>query len=94
LAFGERIRKRQNLRPYQIHYLTDYITAPNEIGGIAGAEALFHHAVAAMHSPAYREENAGALRQDWPRVPLPATRDGLEAGGPGAAAGGAAGQQY
>jgi len=24
-----------------------------------------------LHSPAYAEENAGALRQDWPRVPLP-----------------------
>ncbi len=30
-----------------------------------------------LHSPAYRVENAGALRQDWPRVPLPASRDVL-----------------
>ena len=37
----------------------------------AKAEDLFHHAVAVLHSRAYREENAGALRQDWPRVPLP-----------------------
>ena len=36
------------------------------------AEDLFHHAVAVLHSRAYREENAGALRQDWPRLPLPA----------------------
>jgi hypothetical protein len=28
-----------------------------------------------LHAPAYRPENAGALRQDWPRVPLPAARD-------------------
>ncbi|CAN5276945.1 hypothetical protein BH24GEM2_BH24GEM2_10800 [soil metagenome] len=33
---------------------------------------LFHHTVAILHAPAYRAENAGALRQDWPRVPLPA----------------------
>lgn len=40
-----------------------------------GAEApeLFYHAIACLHAPAYRAENAGALRQDWPRVPLPAS---------------------
>lgn len=38
----------------------------------AGAEALFHHALAVLHAPRYRLDNAGALRQDWPRVPLPA----------------------
>jgi hypothetical protein len=27
-----------------------------------------------LHSPAYRAENSGALRQDWPGVPLPADR--------------------
>jgi hypothetical protein len=30
--------------------------------------------VAILHAPMYRSENAGALRQDWPRVPLPATK--------------------
>jgi len=43
------------------------------------AEDLFYHVVAVLHAPAYREENAGALRQDWPRVPLPATRETLRA---------------
>lgn len=38
---------------------------------------LFHHALAVLHAPAYRRENAGALRQDWPRLPLPAQRDRL-----------------
>ena len=33
---------------------------------------LFCHIVGTMHAPAYRCENAGALRQDWPRIPLPA----------------------
>jgi hypothetical protein len=42
-------------------------------------QALFFHIVAVLHAPTYREENAGALRQDWPRVPLPTTRDALEA---------------
>lgn len=40
---------------------------------------LFHHVLAVLHSPAYRLDNAGALRQDWPRVPLPATVDALKA---------------
>ncbi len=35
------------------------------------AEDLFHHALAALHDPAYREANAGALRMEWPRIPLP-----------------------
>ena len=43
------------------------------------APHLFHHAAAVLHAPAYAEENAGALRQDWPRVPLPA--DGEHAPG-------------
>ena len=36
---------------------------------------LFFHAVATMHTPQYRVENAGALLGDWPRIPLPATAD-------------------
>ena len=32
-----------------------------------------------LHAPAYRVENAGALRQDWPRVPLPPGRAALAA---------------
>jgi len=45
----------------------------------AGAELLFYHTLAVLHAPAYRTQNAGALRQDWPRVPLPKTRAALEA---------------
>ena len=49
--------------------------------GLAAADAglLFHHAVAVLHAPCYAAEHADALRQDWPRVPLPATRGDLEA---------------
>lgn len=45
----------------------------------ATAETLFYHALAVLHSPAYRVENAGALRQDWPRVPLPKSSAALMA---------------
>ena len=34
-------------------------------------EVIFSHVVAILHSPAYRAENLGALRMDWPRVPIP-----------------------
>ena len=36
-----------------------------------GVEDLFHHALAVLHDPAYREANAGALRMEWPHIPLP-----------------------
>ena len=36
-----------------------------------GVEDLFHHVLATLHDPAYREANAGALRMEWPRIPLP-----------------------
>ncbi len=32
-----------------------------------------------MHAPAYARENSGALRQDWPRIPLPASAPVLQA---------------
>ena len=37
----------------------------------ADVEDLFHHVLAVLHDPAYREANAGALRMEWPRTPLP-----------------------
>lgn len=45
----------------------------------ATTEDLFHHALAVLHAPAYRAENAGALKQDWPRVPLPTSTEVLAA---------------
>ena len=39
-------------------------------------EDLFHHVLATLHDPAYREANAGALRMEWPRIPLPGWPEG------------------
>ena len=39
----------------------------------ANVSDLFYHSLAIMHSPRFRSENGGALRQDWPRIPLPAS---------------------
>jgi hypothetical protein len=44
-----------------------------------GPAAVFQHAVAILHSPQYALENGTPLRQDWPRIPLPATADALTA---------------
>ena len=41
-----------------------------------GVEDLFHHVLATLHDPGYREANAGALRMEWPRIPLPGWPDG------------------
>ena len=49
----------------------------------AGVEDLFHHVLAVLHDPAYREANAGALRMDWPRIPLPGWPAPGSAGIPG-----------
>ena len=42
----------------------------------AGVEDLFHHVLTVLHDPAYRKANAGALRMEWPRIPLPSWPDG------------------
>jgi len=59
-----------NLSEAAVGYVAELDAAP---------EDLFFHALAILHSDAYRDANAGALRQDWPRIPLPAKRDVLRA---------------
>ena len=41
-----------------------------------GVEDLFHHVIATLHNPGYRTANAGALRMEWPRIPLLGWPDG------------------
>ena len=55
--------QRLNLSDAAVAYL-------NSIGSLADAPLLFQHVIAVLHAPAYASANAGALRQDWPRVPL------------------------
>ena len=50
-------------------------------------EDLFHHVLATLHDPAYREANAGALRMEWPRIPLPYWSDLSAPAGQGAVPG-------
>ena len=37
----------------------------------ATVEDLFHHVLAILHGPGYRQANAGALSMEWPRIPFP-----------------------
>ena len=46
---------------------------PDKDGKIA--ELIWLHALAVGYSPAYLTENADGIRQDWPRIPLPASKD-------------------
>ena len=59
---GSGQHRRPNLSAAAQHYLNHL-----ELG----VEDLFHHVLAVLHDPAYREANAGALRMEWPRIPLP-----------------------
>ena len=51
---------------------------------------LFYYVLAALHNPAYRKANAGALRMEWPRIPLPGWPDSESDGAAAALAASAA----
>jgi len=38
---------------------------------------LFYHVTGIMHSPTYRASNSDVLRLDWPRIPLPDSKEAL-----------------
>ena len=64
---NEGIRRQPNLSAAARRYL-------NRLN--ASVEDLFHHVLAVLHDPIYRTANAGALRVEWPRIPLPGWPDG------------------
>ena len=68
---GDGLQRRPNLSPAAQRYL-------DRLG--LGVEDLFHHFLAVLHDPAYREANAGALRMEWPRIPLPGWPEGESPG--------------
>ena len=70
-AAGTGLHRRPNLSESAQRFL-------DRLG--AGVEDLFHHVLAVLHDPTYREANAGALRMEWPRIPLPGWPDGDEVG--------------
>jgi Type ISP C-terminal specificity domain/N-6 DNA Methylase len=58
---------KYNLSEMAVDYLSD-------LRGTKQPERVLHHCLAVLHSVRYSEENTGALRQDWPRIPLPSTK--------------------
>ena len=68
---GDGLQRRPNLSTAAQRYL-------ERLG--LGVEDLFHHVLAVLHDPAYREANAGALRMEWPRIPLPGWPEGDSGG--------------
>ncbi|MDE2931506.1 MAG: N-6 DNA methylase [Chloroflexota bacterium] len=61
-ADASTVKRIPNLSPAAQRYL-------DRLG--LGVEDLFYHALDVLHDPAYRAANAGALRMEWPRIPLP-----------------------
>jgi len=52
--------------------LVDYLTS---VSTLSDVDRVFYHSLAMLHSPAYRAENSGNLRHDWPRIPLPDSKE-------------------
>ena len=66
-----------NLSPAARSYLAALgIGNPDTDAETAGL--IWLHVLAVGYAPAYLTENADGIRQDWPRVPLPDSRGGLE----------------
>ena len=65
-----------NLSPAAQRYLERLGLSAGDTQPGAGVELLFHHVIATLHDLAYREANAGALRMEWPRIPLPGWPNG------------------
>ncbi|MDE0363361.1 MAG: N-6 DNA methylase [Rhodospirillaceae bacterium] len=64
---GDGAQRSPNLSPAAQNYL-------DRLG--LSVDDLFHHVIAVLHNPQYRAANAGALRMEWPRIPLPGWPDG------------------
>ena len=67
LGNGGQAGHRPNLSPAAQRYLKHLD---------ATVEDLFYHVLTILHDSAYREANAGALKMEWPRIPLPGWPNG------------------
>ena len=65
-----------NLSPLARSYLAA-LGLPDPDQDSATAELLWMHALAVGYSPAYLADNADGIAEDWPRIPLPTSRDAL-----------------
>ena len=65
-----------NLSPNARTYLAA-LNLPNPDAHPETAELIWMHALAIGYSPAYLSDNADGIRENWPRIPLPATGEAL-----------------
>jgi len=65
-----------NLSPASRTYLAS-LDLPDPDTDQATAELIWYHTLAIGYAPAYLTENADGIRQDWPRIPLPADKERL-----------------
>lgn len=69
---------KANLSPTARDYLSKLgIKDPDLDAEVAGL--IWMHTLAVGYSPAYLKENADGIRQGWPRIPLPNTKEALQA---------------
>ncbi|MBM4272893.1 MAG: DNA methyltransferase [Deltaproteobacteria bacterium] len=66
-----------NLAPLARSYLAA-LGLPDPGANPETAALIWLHALAIGYAPAYLAENADGIRQDWPRIPLPDSREALE----------------
>jgi hypothetical protein len=59
---------KPNLTQNGNRYVAEMLVEPNE---------LLYHSLAILDSPQYRYENKRGLHHDWPRIPLPSSKEAL-----------------
>ena len=67
-----------NLSPRALAYVHG-LEERASVQSLAITDAVWFHVLAIGYAPSYLGQNADGIRQDWPRVPLPNTRDALRA---------------
>jgi len=76
-AKSEQPTPSANLSPAARSYLAT-LGLPDPDANLETAALIWLHALAIGYAPAYLTENHDGIRQDWPRIPLPDTREALE----------------
>ncbi len=69
---------KANLSQEARSYLANLGFSDDDIDGQVGSH-IWLHALAVGCSPRYLDENSSGIQSDWPRIPLPASREGLAA---------------
>lgn len=67
---------KANLSKFARDYLASF-GLPDPDRDVETAALLWMHALAVGFSPAWLKENAEGIRRDWPRIPLPSTKEAL-----------------